>query len=535
MRKIREVLRLKHCGRSQREIAGSISASVGTVCGLLKRANATGLTWERAQGMSDAELEALLFRDEGRNVGATRSPINYGHVHRELHRPGVTLQLLWSEYQESAAARRDGTKPYQYSHFCETYKAWRARLKPSMRRVYVGGEQAFIDYSGTKPRLTDPSTGERREVELFVMVLGASNYTYAEATYTQKLADFVGSTIRGFEYFGGVPQVIVPDQLRSAVKGPDRYEPDINATYLEMAQHYGTTVLPARPRKPKDKAKVEGAVLLAQRWVLAKLRNSTFFTLAELNHAIADLLEDLNAKPFQKLEGTRATAFDDIDKPALQPLPAVRYELAERRMARVNIDYHIEYGGHYYSVPYLLVHEQVEVRATANVVELFLKRDPHRHGAAAEAATYADGERVASHRRSYARRGTPVTEPSHRPVNHQDQVWPPDRLLRWAAKFGPSVEIVVSQMLARYVIAEQGYRACLGLLRLAERNTHRMDAACARALQVGIPGGPRRKYIEAILKKGLEQQPVATAATSPLPTHENVRGGDYYDTEETMH
>jgi transposase len=534
MRKIREVLRLKHSGRSQREIAGSISASVGTVCGLLKRAKSLEVTWSRAQTMSDAELEALLFRDEGRNVGVARSPINYGHVHRELHRPGVTLQLLWSEYQEGASARSDGTKPYQYSHFCETYKAWRARLKPSMRRVHVGGERAFLDYSGRKPRLTDPSTGEKREVELFVMVLGASNYTYAEATHTQKVADFVGSTIRGFEYFGGVPQVIVPDQLRSAVKGPDRYEPDINATYLEMAQHYGTTVLPARPRKPKDKAKAEVAVLVVQRWILAKLRNATFFTLADLNYAIAELLEDLNSRPFQKLDGTRATAFAEIDKPALQSLPAIRYELAERRIARVNIDYHVEYDGHYYSVPYTLVHQQVEVRATDNVVELFLKCTSRR-GAASATTAYADGERVATHCRSYARRGTAVTEGTHRPVNHNDQLWPPERLVRWAAKFGPSVEIVVSQMLARYVVAEQSYRACLGLLRLAERNADRMDAACARALKVGIEGGPSRRYIEAILKKGLDQQPAASTATSTLAMHENVRGGDYYDTEEMRH
>jgi transposase len=536
MRKIREVLRLKHCGRSQREIAGSLSVSVGAVCSQLQRVRAIGLTWERAQAMSDAELEAAVFRDNGRNVGVPRAPIDFGHVHRELHRQGVTLQLLWSEYQESAAARGDNTKAYQYSHFCEMYSAWRARLKPSMRRVHPGGERAFIDYSGKKPRLRDAITGDDREVELFVMVLGASNYTYAEATWSQKLTDFVGSTIRGFEHFGGAPQVIVPDQLRSAVKGPDRYEPDINAAYLEMAQHYGTTVIPARPRRPKDKAKVEGAVLIAQRWILAKLRNATFFSLTDLNQAISQLLEELNAKPFQKLEGSRVTAFEDLDQPALRPLPALRYELTERRMTRVNIDYHVEYGGHYYSVPYCLVHEHVEVRATSTIVELFLKRREAQGRPAMDAANgYKDGERVASHPRCYGRRGASVTDSLHRPSNHQDQLWPPERLVRWAAKFGPSVEIVVEQMLARYVVVEQGYRACLGLLRLAERHPDRMDAACARALRVGIPGGPRRRYIEAILKKGLEQQPTADAVSSTLPTHENVRGGDYYDTEETMH
>jgi transposase len=273
MRKIRELLRLKHSGRSQRQIASSLSVAIGTVCGQLKRAKEVGVTWEHAEKLTDTELEAMLFRDGGRNVAATRAAIDYGHVHSELHKHGVTLQLLWAEYVEGVAARGDATKPYQYSQFCELYGAWRSRLKPSMRMVHRAGEKAFIDYSGKRPCLKDRETGEVRQVELFVMVLGASNYTYAEATLTQRLADFVGSTINGFEYFGGVPEIVVPDQLRSAVKGPDRYEPDINATYLEMAQHYSVTVLPARPRKPKDKAKAEVGVQVVQRWILGPVHN----------------------------------------------------------------------------------------------------------------------------------------------------------------------------------------------------------------------------------------------------------------------
>lgn len=519
MRKIREVLRLKDAGRSQREIASSVCVAVGTVCGYLKRARDVGLTWERAQGMSDAEVGALLYRDEHRNVAAVRAPIDYAHVHSELHRPGVTLQLLWSEYQEGVAARGDGVQPYQYSQFCELYGAWRVRLKPSMRRVHRAGERVFVDYSGRKPRIVERETGEIREVELFVMVLGASNYTYAEATRTQRLPDFVHATIRGFEYFGGVPEVVVPDQLRSAVRGPDRYEPDINATYLEMAQHYGVTVVPARPRRPKDKAKVEVGVLVVQRWILARLRNRTFFSLDELNQALWELLDVLNAKPFQRLEGSRASAFERLDRPALRPLPAVRYELAERRTARVNIDYHITHDHRHYSVPYALVHAQVEVRATEAVIEIF-----------------HEGERVATHRRSYAPRGHAVTDPAHRPLNHRDQVWPPERLLGWAAKYGPSVATVVQQMLDRYTNPEQSYRACLGLMRTAERyGAARMNAACERALSVGIVGGPRRKYIEAILKRGLDQTADrAPSRTTPLQ-HENVRGSEYYDRKENMH
>lgn len=518
MRKIREVLRLKHNGRSQREIASSVCVAVGTVCGQLRRAKEVGITWELAETMTDGELDALLFRDAGRSVAATRAVIAYGHVHHELHKSGVTLQLLWSEYVDGVAARGDGTKPYQYSQFCELYGAWRAKLKPSMRRVHPAGERAFLDYSGKRPRLWDRETGRAFEVELFVAVLGASNYTYAEATLTQQLPEFVGSTIRSFEHFDGVPEVIVPDQLRSAVKGPDRYEPDINSTYLEMAQHYGVAVIPARPRRPKDKPKVEVGVQIVQRWILARLRNRKFFELAELNQAIWELLDELNARPFQKLEGSRDSAFAELDKPVLRPLPAVRYELSERKTRRVNIDYHIEYDGRYYSVHYERVHAKVEVRATAAIVEIF-----------------QSGERIASHRRSYDRRGTAITDAAHRPANHRHQVWPPERLIGWGASFGPSVAQVVELTLSRYVNPEQGYRACLGLMRTAQQHGGpRMNAACERALSAGVVGGPRRKYIEAILKRGLDREPMTTSSaatrSSPL-SHENVRGGDYYDKE----
>jgi transposase len=520
MRKIREILRLAdECGRSQREIASSLSVAVGTICGHLQRAREEGLTWKGVQGLTDSEVEGMLFRDGGRNEGKRRAPIDYAHVHHELHKSTATLHLLWAEYQEALAARGEGLKPYQYSQFCELYGAWRARLKPSMRRVHRAGEKAFLDYSGKKPRIFDRETEEVHEVELFVMVLGASNYTYAEATRTQKLRDFVGSTIRGFEHFGGVPEVIVPDQLRSAVKGPDRYEPDINATYLEMAQHYGVTVMPARPRKPKDKAKVEGAVLIVQRWILARLRRRKFFSIEELNQAIWELLEELNDRPFQKLEGCRSSAFEKLDRPALRALPPVRYEFADRRDdVGVNIDYHVEYERRYYSVHHHRIHQRVDVRATATIVEIF-----------------HNNERIASHLRSYGPPGTSVTDPTHRPENHRDSQWPPERLVGWGAKYGPAVADVIELTLRRYVNPEQGYRACLGLLRTAERyGGARMNAACARALGVRIPGGPRRKYIEAILKNGLDQQSDVTPPNrGSALEHENVRGADYYDRKET--
>jgi len=267
-----------------------------------------------------------------------RAPIDFNWVHQELRKTGVTLQLLWVEYREQVDRDPRGLVAYQYSQFCDLYRSFRKTVDLSMRQVHRAGDKMFIDYSGKKPAIVDRDTGEVLEVELFVAVLGASSYTYAEATRSQKLGDFIGSCVRTLEYFGGVPQIAVPDQLRSAVKGPDRYDPELNPSYAEFAAHYGMAVVPARPRKPKDKAKVENAVLVAQRWILACLRNRVFYSLDELNVAIAELLEQLNERPFQKLEGYRRSAFERIDRPALRPLPPTRYELSRWKKARVNID-----------------------------------------------------------------------------------------------------------------------------------------------------------------------------------------------------
>ncbi|MBN2192210.1 MAG: IS21 family transposase [Polyangiaceae bacterium] len=519
MRKVREVLRLTEMGRSQREVAAVLRISVGTVVGYLKRSRVAALTWERAAEMTDEAVEAELFRDVGRNLPTTRAPIPFARVHQDLSRVGVTLELLWEEYQAAALAA-GGSVPYRYSQFCELYGAWRRRLSPTMRQVHRAGEKAFIDYSGKKPCIYDRHTGAAEPVELFVMVLGASNYTYAEATRTQRLADFTASVARGLEYFGAAPEVLVPDQLRSAVRGSDWYDPLINEVFQDLAQHYGLAVLPARPRKARDKAKVENAVLVAQRWVVARLRNRKFFSLSELNEAITELLEELNARPFKKLEGCRQSAFLELDRPAMHPLPVVRFELRERHKARVNIDYHVEFDYRLYSIPYTLIGEQIEVRATATVVEIF-------HA----------GERAASHARSYGRRGTSVTCHEHRPPQHQQLKWPPERLVSWAAKFGPAVATVVERTLAQYVHPKHGYRACLGILRVAEKHgAERMQSACSRALAASSSRAPHRKYIEAILRQGLDRQPTPPPVSRTLPLqHENVRGGEYYDRKETIH
>jgi len=516
MRKVREVLRLKHSlKRSEREIAESVGIGHSSVNDYLKRAKKAGLRWEDAEPMSDEEVEARLFQRVGGNGATARAPIDPRWVHMELRRAGVTLELLWVEYQQAVADGGSGLPPYKYSQFCELYREYKKKISPVMRQTHRAGEKSFIDFSGKKPRLVDGETGGWIEVELFVMVLGASHYTYAEAVRTQQLADFVGATVRGLEYFGGVSEILVPDQLKSAVSKSDRIEPEINATYAEMAQHYGTAIVPARPRKPKDKAPVEGGVLIVQRWILACLRNRRFFSLEELNAAIWELLEKLNTKPFQKLEGCRRSAFEKLDRPALRPLPAQRYEMGEWKLGvGVNVDYHFEYDHRYYSVPSELINAKVDVRATATVIE-----------------AWRNHLRVTSHERSYGPKGKAVTKPEHRPREHREWgAWPPERLVGWAQTKGPKTGEVASAILARGGHPESGRRACLGLVRMGDRyGEARLEAACDRAHAIN---SPTYKTVASILKNGLDKVKRAEEVEAKPVVHENIRGGAYFDREE---
>lgn len=515
MRKIREVLRLKYeCGLGHRAISASVGISKGSVSEYVQRAEREGLSWADARELSEAEVERRLFRYAGSHEPSERAAIDFAWVHRELRRVGVTLQLLWLEYRQAVAAAGGERRAYQYSQFCDLYAGFRAKLTPSMRQVHRAGHKAFVDYSGKKPVIVDRETGEAVEVELFVMVLGASNYTYAEVTRTQQLGDFIASHVRAFDFFGCVPEIVVPDQLRSAVSGPHRYDPDINSSYLEMARHYGIAIIPARPRKPKDKAKVETGVLVAQRWILACLRNRTFFTIDELNDAIAELLEKLNRRPFQKLEGCRHSAFEGIDRPAMKPLPPTRYVLADWKDAKVNIDYHVDYASRPYSVPHALVGQPVVVRATTTTIEIF-------HG----------GERIAAHRRCYGPKGTATTLAEHRPKSHRDYgAWPPSRIVSWAASIGPAAAAVVEDILKSKPHPEMGYRSCLALIRTGSKyGRERTEAACRRALAIGAP---TRKSVEAILRRGLDRVPLGEEPAPTLVAHENIRGGDYFDREE---
>jgi len=384
-----------------------------------------------------------------------------------------------------------------------------------MRQVHRAGEKLFVDYAGHKPKIVDRSTGEEREVELFVAAFGASSYTYAEATETQRVADFIGSHSRALAYFGGVPELVIPDQLKSGVTRACRYEPGVQRTYDEWSRHYGTTIVPARPRKPRDKAKVEVAVQVVERWILARIRNETFFSLGELNARIAELLEELNARTMRAYGQSRRERFDAIDRPALLPLPLEPFELAEWKHARVNLDYHVEWSRAFYSVPYPLVHERVEIRTTAKSLEVFHK-----------------GQRVALHRRpTYFAPGSYATIPAHMPKAHRKHLeWSPTRLIHWGQSIGPKTGELIEAILEHRPHPEQGYRSCLGILRLEKQyGNERLEAACDRAVRVRARS---YRHVQSILKNGLDRVslPEAEPETPTLPlTHENVRGGDYYN------
>jgi transposase len=507
MRKIREVLRLALGEElSRRQVSAASGVPLTTVNDYLRRAASAGLKWPLPGELDDAGLEALLYPPAAPSV-VTRPVPDWQRVHKELRRKGVTLQLLWVEYRE---AHPDG---YGYSQFANLYRAWRGTVDVTMRQSHVAGEKLFVDFPGDTVPVWDRRTGEvAMRAELFVAVLGASNYLYAEAFASQELLYWVTAHVHCFEALAGCPAIVVCDNLRSGVTRPHRYEPDVNATFAEMAAWYGVAVIPARAYKPRDKAKAESGVLLAERWIIARLRDRRFYSLAEANAAIAGCVAEINARPFQKLDGSRQLLFEQLDRPALRPLPATRYEFATWHKARVNIDYHIAADKHYYSVPCQLARQQVDVRLSAATVEVF-----HR------------SRRVASHVRSHVRHGH-TTDPAHMPESHrQHAAWTPQRITGWAAKTGPATANLVEKIIASRPHPEQGYRAALGIIRLAGRyGAERAEAACARALAL-------RSYsyrsVESILRTGLDRQPLPgdSPALPPHPAHVNVRGPDYYN------
>jgi len=506
MRKVREILRLTHEVKlAYRDVARSVGVSVGVVSKVVNRAKNAGLTWAELSSLDEAAVE-LRLNGPVVEAGTDRAEPDPSWIHIEKMKHGVTLELLHIEYLES------NPNGLRYTAFCERYRAWLGRRKLTMRQVHKGGERAYVDYSGKRPFLVDRKTGERIPVELFVGVLGASSFTYAEATRTQRGVDFIQSHVRMLEYFNGAPALITPDNLKSGVTTSSWYDPEIQRTYEELAEHYSTAVLPARPKKPRDKAKVEVAVQVVQRWILARLRNEVFFTLDALNERIGELVDVLNERPMRAYKKSRRELFEILDKPVLKPLPVERFVYSEWNEVRVNIDYHVAFDDNYYSAPHTLVHEHLDLRATSTTIELFFKN-----------------QRVASHGRSYLK-GKYFTTTEHMPRAHQEHLeWPPSRVVEWAGKIGPNVKVLIEALIAERKHPEQGYRPSLGIIRLAKTyGNRRVDNACKRA---HIAGARNYRHVAAILKNRLDEAPMPDVVDENRPPvdHENIRGPGYYN------
>jgi transposase len=503
MRKAKEILRLRHEAKlSYRAIARACSVSKDSVRDYLCRASEAGLSWPLPEGLSEEDLEQLLYPVEV-NLGGKRTLADWPEIHKELRKKGVTRLLLWEEYKEGES------NPYGYSQFCELYNRWKKKLDPVMRLSHKAGEKLFVDYAGLSIAYFCRATGEMREASVFVATLGASSYTYAEAQESQVMKSWIGGHVRAFEFFGGVAEILVPDNTKTAITSPCRYEPDINPTYQDMAEHYGTAVIPTRVRHPRDKAKVETGVQVVEYWVIAPLRKRQFFSIDEINQAMREKLDVLNNREMRHLGKSRKELFEELDGPALRPLPERVYELAEWKRAKVSIDYHVEYAGHYYSVPYQHIHNNVDIRATEHVVEVFLK-----------------GQRVASHKRDDTR-GRHSTLAEHMPEAHRKYAeWNPERFIRWAEKSGTAAAQMVKHLLSCRRHPEQGYRSSLGLLRLESHyGKERLEAACHRALSFGLHS---YKGVKNILEAGLDKVTQEEPVTITSKTHVNIRGTKYY-------
>jgi transposase len=505
MRQIHEILRLKYQNQlTIREIARSCGVPTSTVGDYLKRAQAAAISWPLPDGVSEQELLDRLMAVPAAELAPCQPLPDWPYIHAELRRKSVTLQLLWQEY------RRIHPEGYGYSRFCDLYQRWAGTLDPVLRQVHLPGEKMFVDWAGQTVPIHNGHDGTVSEAHLFVAVLGASNKTFAQAFADEKLASWIAAHCHAYAFFQGVAKVTAPDNLKTGVVQPCRYEPVIHRSYQEMAEHYGTVIIPARIKKPRDKAKVETGVQIAERQILAVLRDQRFFSVGELNQAIAPLLTRLNAQPFQKLEGSRNSWFEEVEKAQLLPLPSTPFELAIWSKAKANIDYHVVVENHYYSVPHSLVNQPVDVRLTDHTVEFFQA-----------------SKRVAAHVRS-RQRGRFTTLEEHRPKSHQKYLeWTPGRIVEWAHTIGPDCAKLVETILNDRPHPEQGFRSCLGIIRLGKAvgNT-RMEAACRRALHFHTCS---YASVKSILEKRLETQPLEQELPMSSPSHENLRGGPYYN------
>jgi len=504
MRKIREVLRLAAQGFSTRQMAASLSIGRTTLREYISRARSAGLSWPLPSDLSDGDLERMLFPRGSGDIQQSYALPDWAHIHAELRRKGVTLSLLWEEYR--AVHPGDG---YGYSRFCELYRRWEGRLAPTMRQHHIAGERAFVDFAGDTVEVICAETGEVRQAQVFVGVLGASSYTYAEAVWTQGLPDWIGVHVRMLAFFGGVPEQVISDNLRAGITKACFYEPKVNRTYADLAAHYDTAIIPARPYKPRDKAKAEVGVQLVQRWIAAALRNRRFGSLAELNTAIRTLMERFNGKVTRHLGASRRDLFEALDKPALRPLPAAPYEYAEWVERKVGLDYHVEIERHYYSVPHQLLRQKVWARVAARTVEIF-----HQ------------GQRVGCHVRTSGNRKH-TTVAAHMPASHRRYAgWTPAEIRRRAGQIGPNTGALVDLILRTKPHPEQGFRACLGIIRLAKpHGREALEAACERAIEIG---GTSYSSVNSILKNNLHRRRPDKRPDGPAITHPNIRGADYF-------
>lgn len=505
MRKIKEILRLKYENVGNREISRRLNISAGCVSKYLSRAKQARLVWPLTDDWTEDKIYSVLFPSSNKKIP---HPLpDFGKIHKELKRKGVTLMLLWYEYQQQNPGG------YSYSRYCELYQKFTGKLNPGMRITHLAGEKLFVDYSGLTVPWVDKDTGELHHAQIFVAVLGASNYTFVEATLDQSLFSWVQSHVHAFGFFAGVPVCLVPDNLKSGVTKSHLYDPDINRTFQELADHYGVAVVPARVRTPKDKSKVEVGVQGIQRWILAPLRDVSFFGVEEINQAIKPLLQAYNERSFYELEGSRLSQYLEIDKPALKPLPPKPYAYAEWKKARSGIDYHVAVDKHYYSIPHRYIKENIDLRMTPTTIECFYKSN-----------------RIAIHQRSYRPGHTTLHE--HMPKSHQEYAeWTPERMHAWANTIGPNTGQLIKALTEMHKIPEQSFRGCLGILRMSKTyGSERLENAARRALHIGAI---RYKNIESILKSGLDQQPLSlpeteSMAASPTPLHDNIRGSEYF-------
>lgn len=506
MRKLREVLRLSLQAKlAMRAIQRSLKVSLGAIQRVVSKAKSLNLSWTAIEKLDDVELATLFYPRSDNQVADKFEQPDWQEVHRELRRKGMTKHLLWEEYTQSYPNRS-----YSYSQYCARYLDWIKKQKRSMRQVHKAGEKLFVDYAGQTVPIVCVATGEVEMAQIFVAVLGASNYIFAEATRSQKLIDWTGSHARTFEFLGGVPELIIPDNLRSGVTKACRYEPTLNRTYQQLAEHYSTVIIPARPLKPKDKSKAEIGVQIIERWILARLRHQTFFSLSELNICIQSLLTEVNNKPFQRFKGTRKEWFDSIDKPVLKPLPKHAYEYTEIKPCKVNIDYHVQFDEHCYSVPHHLVGERIEIHAKANIIVF-----------------YFYNKRVASHPRKYHYGMS--TRPEHMPEAHKKHhQWTPERLINWAQSIGDDVLVWVKNLMAQKEHPEQAFRVCLGLLNLTRQySDKRLNNACIIANKNKLY---QLKQVKNILISNQDNLVSNEEKQQPLlpQNHENIRGPKSY-------